>query len=316
MSSTNAPLASSPSTRGRFRARINPNPSYPAADWAEHWGSLRRDSWSEAVAREHASRTERERLGAMRANPCPGDPFVKMIRREDWERVLPTRASPPSAPARALSTSPPEDWNRLPRPRYSWFRFGSVLVPERKGVVFAGAATSVLGNHPRDSEDGTDDENVEGFGAEWMKRRRESWMRMKYAQARVVGWIAAVMGLVKQIVGAVGDKLTVAAFMMFISVLWAAVMVMIGMMQVVGQVWRISYGSGDVVIKEKVDGVDRQRPAFMDINVDAMAGRLLGQWKGQAGDVVAVEAEAVETFRGRLQSLATRHPGRRGGISA
>ncbi|VBB84448.1 Putative protein of unknown function [Podospora comata] len=152
-------------------------------------------------------------------------------------------------------------------------------------------------------------EKVGRLGDDWLRQRR-GWSNA------VTGtdWIGVFKQLVEWVVGEVGDKLTVAGFMVFFALLWAVVMTVVWIVQAVGQIWYTWYGQEKIVVLEEVDseGRDRNRPAFLDIDVEEMAGSLLGKRREKGTGVVGAEAEDIEAFRGRLKSFATKHPGRRG----
>lgn len=216
---------------------------------------------------------------------------MKLLRDEDWERVLPARVSPPATPVRAFVSSSPERKTGVAKPK--------VAVRERQGGSPAGM---VLGNVGMK-------EKVGRLGVDWLRQRRGG-------SNAVTGtdWIGVFKQLVEWVVGEVGDKLTVAGFMVFFALLWAVVMTVVWMVQAVGQIWHTWYGQQKIVVLEEVDseGRDRHRPAFLDINVEEMAGSLLGKRREKGTGVVGAEAEDIEAFSGRLKSFATKHPGRRG----
>lgn len=199
--------------------------------------------------------------------------------------------SPPATPVRAFASSLPERKTGVAKPK--------VAVRERHVGSPAGM---VLGNVGMK-------EKVGRLGDDWLRQRR-GWSNA------VTGtdWIGVFKQLVEWVVGEVGDKLTVAGFMVFFALLWAVVMTVVWIVQAVGQIWYTWYGQEKIVVLEEVDseGRDRNRPAFLDIDVEEMAGSLLGKRREKGTGVVGAEAEDIEAFRGRLKSFATKHPGRRG----
>ncbi|KAK0726487.1 hypothetical protein B0T21DRAFT_350620 [Apiosordaria backusii] len=239
---------------------------------------------SAKIAREQAQREQQARLVALRENPSPNDPYMKVVRPEDWERVLPTAATPPASPPRAFPTSSREDKKKLPEPRYSWFGFGPAIAPERTPSQFVGA------------------------GERKLKRRRGvAWLRE-------IDWIAAAKGFKKNAVQQTLDQLTIAGFVVLFSVLFLLALLGVGVWQGVEQLLDITYGHESIEIGNEVEFVedeDHQIAISPDAIIGEGTGRRFGEWRHRVVDAIGTEAEAVEAFSGRLQALSGRHTGRR-----
>ncbi|KAK4197660.1 hypothetical protein QBC40DRAFT_256858 [Triangularia verruculosa] len=261
------------------------------------------------IAKDKEELERRARLVAMRANPDPKDPFMKAIRPEDWERLLPTPPTPPPSPARAFPTSLPEEKKRLPKPRYSWFGFGPAVVPPR--YQFVGAAekpskgktaatpSSVLGKHARDSGDEVDDDEEVGLGPKVKRQVTEVAGRM--------GWVFVARGFVRRGVSKVGDQMTVAAFMVLCSVLFFLAVMGAGLWVVAGRVVEVMYGEEEIREREGdefVEDGESRGLAEGDQDVEGTAR----EGGDRVADGVGVEGEALETYSRWTRAFVAQYP--------